>query len=329
MFVLCLAMLAFGGRVFAQQPSAPEDALASWVEENLGKLPGKTLMVVPFPYIDGVKSVEGALISERVVAKLTEHGLARIVERDKLDAIMSEQKLSVSGLVEPGAGVRVGKLLGANGILTGSVTDLGEKIELHTRLLNVETAQIVATLEQTAQKEIKTFISPLWSEIDRIKKENKSFQVKFWADEPSNSTKTPSYRIGDFAMFHFQADRDCYVTIFDFTTSGSVRVLFPNSFASDNKIKAGRVYALPEAQAGFKIRVKEPAGVERLKLFATTKNVPLFQQDFSQEKFRSITSETYNVTRDLEAVVNSLEDNEWAEANLEARVEQVLRGGAK
>ena len=79
------------------------------------------------------------------------------------------------------------------------------------------------------------------------------------------------------------------------------------------------------AQAGFKIRALGPPGIERLKLFATTKDIPLFNENYAQESFRSITSDSYNTSRDLQAVINSLEENAWAESHLEICIEQRLR----
>jgi TolB-like protein len=301
------------------------DDIVSMVESNLDRLGGNTVVVFPFPYADGIKSVEGALISERIVTKLTDRGAVKVLERRLLDKVMEEQKLSAMGFVDPSSSVQIGKLLGARGILSGTVTDLGEKIEIHVRLLNVETDEIVATMKRSVRKTIKTFISPLWSEIDRVKTESPSFNVKFWADKGRNPTGIPGYRIGEFVTLHFVAERDCYVTVFDFTTSGSIHVLFPNSFMPDNRVKAGREYAFPDAQAGFKIRVKGPPGIERLKLFATTKDIPLFEEDYSQESFRSVTSDSYSVSRDLQAVIDSLEENAWAESHLELRIEQILR----
>ena len=324
LLTLCLLIsLSLYGIVHADED--PLDEIVLMVEGNLDRLGGNTVIVFPFPYADGIKSVEGALISERIVTKLTERGAVKVVERRLLDKVMEEQKLSALGFVDPASSVQVGKLLGARGILSGTVTDLGERIEIHVRLLSVETDEIVATMKRSVRKTIKTFISPLWSEIERIKRESPSFEVKFWADRGQQPTEIPGYRIGDFVTLHFVAERDCYVTVFDFTTSGSIHVLFPNSFIPDNKVKAGREYAFPDAQAGFKIRVKGPPGIERLKLFATTKDIPLFEEDYSQESFRSVNDDNYNVPRDLQAVIESLEKNAWAESHLELRIEQILR----
>jgi len=322
--ILC-ALFGLTLSAVAQPEEDPIDEIVLMVEANLDRLGGNTLIVFPFPYADGIKSVEGALISERVVTKLTARGTVKVVERRLLDKVMEEQKLSALGFVDPASSVQVGKLLGARGILSGTVTDIGENIEIHVRLLSVETDEIVATMKRSVRKTIKTFISPLWSEIERIKRESPSFNVRLWADKGQSPTEIPAYRIGDFVTLHFVAERDCYVTIFDFTTSGSIHVLFPNSFIPDNKVKAGREYVFPDEQAGFKIRVKGPPGIERLKLFATTKDIPLFEEDYSQESFRSVTDDNYNVPRDLQAVIESLEKNAWAESHLELRIEQILR----
>lgn len=327
--LFALAALAPVASSQSEEPTDPAEEIAQFVERNAGLLDGDTIAVFPFPYADGIKSIEGSLISERVVTRLTEQGVVRVVERSSLDRIMQEQKLSAAGFVDPAASVRVGRLLGARGILSATITDLGDVIEVHARLLRVETGEVVGTVKSRGRKTIKTFISPVWSEIERIKKESPSFSVRLWTDRGDTATGIPGYRIGEFVTLYFEADRDCYVTIFDFTTSGSIHVLFPNSFMPNNRVKANRTYRIPDAQAGFKIRVTGPPGIERLKLFATTKDIPLFEEDFSQESFRSISGETYSVTRDLQAVIDSLEDNAWAESHFELRIEQILRDTPK
>jgi hypothetical protein len=309
---------------------APEDAVRGVVErieENLGTLGGNVLVVAPLTYPDGIKSIEGALVSERLLEALAEGGFVKVVERTMLDKVLDEQKLAASGLVDPATAVRVGKLLGARGMLTGTAMDQGENLEVHVRLLNIETGEVAFAMTQVMPRAIKTFMSPMWTEIDRIKKENPSFKVRFWADRGQEPTAIPRYRIGEMIELFFEAEQDCYVTIFDFTSSGSVHVLFPNAFMKDNHVKAQQVYAIPDAQAGFKIRVGDPPGIERLKLFATTREISLFREDYSQESFRSVDPGAYSVTRDLQPVIESLEGNAWAESQLELRIEQVLRQG--
>jgi curli biogenesis system outer membrane secretion channel CsgG len=59
------------------------------------------------------------------VTELFKSGRFRVIEREQLDALMQEKNLTLSGDVDPATAVKVGKLLGVNYILTGSVTEYG------------------------------------------------------------------------------------------------------------------------------------------------------------------------------------------------------------
>jgi curli biogenesis system outer membrane secretion channel CsgG len=58
---------------------------------------------------------------------LVESGGFRVVERGAvLQAVMKEQSLSLSGAMnDMSKSVRIGQLVGANGVITGAVTDFG------------------------------------------------------------------------------------------------------------------------------------------------------------------------------------------------------------
>lgn len=70
-------------------------------------------------------------------SKIKQKGF-QIIERGKLQALMDELKLGVSGLVKPETAPRVGKLLGAESILSGNLSS-GKEAELNVRpeMLNV------------------------------------------------------------------------------------------------------------------------------------------------------------------------------------------------
>ena len=59
------------------------------------------------------------------VTELVKSGKFRVVEREQLAALMQEKGLTLSGDVDPSTAVKVGKLLGVNYLLTGSVTEYG------------------------------------------------------------------------------------------------------------------------------------------------------------------------------------------------------------
>ncbi|HEX6832030.1 MAG TPA: CsgG/HfaB family protein, partial [Rudaea sp.] len=54
--------------------------------------------------------------------ELSSSGDFRVVERNKLEKVLEEQNLAVSGRVAPGTGAKIGKLTGAQYLVTGTVT---------------------------------------------------------------------------------------------------------------------------------------------------------------------------------------------------------------
>ena len=64
----------------------------------------------------------GAAAADELVTQLVMSDEFTVVERDRLQAILAEQELGMSGAVEPSTAARVGELLGVQAILTGSIT---------------------------------------------------------------------------------------------------------------------------------------------------------------------------------------------------------------
>ena len=59
------------------------------------------------------------------VTELVKSGKFRVIDRERLDALMREKNLSLSGDVDPSTAVQAGRLLGVEYFLVGSVTEYG------------------------------------------------------------------------------------------------------------------------------------------------------------------------------------------------------------
>lgn len=68
-----------------------------------------------------------------------------LVERDDLDALWREHRLSATGLLDPGAVAELGRVLGADALLLGSLVEVDAVPQLHLRLVDVETAAVLAS----------------------------------------------------------------------------------------------------------------------------------------------------------------------------------------
>jgi pyrimidine operon attenuation protein/uracil phosphoribosyltransferase len=66
-----------------------------------------------------------------------------LIDRSQLDRIRKEQNFQLSGEVDDAQAVNVGKLSGANIIITGAVTGTGDLRRLRLRALDTQTAQVV------------------------------------------------------------------------------------------------------------------------------------------------------------------------------------------
>ncbi len=82
-----------------------------------------------------------------VTAALLDRGRFNVLDRRRLKAVLEELKLSKSGLVDDDAAIEVGKLLAADCILLGSVLERKDSIESFVRLVDIETAEILAAAD--------------------------------------------------------------------------------------------------------------------------------------------------------------------------------------
>ena len=76
----------------------------------------------------GAQAMQDVFVTEVqdvFVTELVKTGKFSVVEREQLDALMRSNNLSLSGDVDRATAVRVGKLLGVNYVLTGSVNEYG------------------------------------------------------------------------------------------------------------------------------------------------------------------------------------------------------------
>ncbi|MGE3176398.1 MAG: CsgG/HfaB family protein [Vicinamibacterales bacterium] len=76
----------------------------------------------------------GAAAADELVTQLVKTGKFSVIERAQLEAILQEQRLGQSGLTNPATAAKVGQLLGAQLIMTGSITQFSiERTQLGIR----------------------------------------------------------------------------------------------------------------------------------------------------------------------------------------------------
>jgi TolB-like protein len=86
----------------------------------------------------------GAIVAEWFITALVKEGRFDVIERSLLNKILEEQKLGISGVVDEETATELGKLLGVKVIISGSVLRVQHILEINARIIDVETAAIIA-----------------------------------------------------------------------------------------------------------------------------------------------------------------------------------------
>lgn len=131
------------------------EVVAKEITEAGSGLANKKIAIIPFSYADGrAATKDGAIISEKITMRLIKQQKFDVIERSVLDKVMAELKLQSSGAMDATSTKELGKLLGVEAIVTGTLVEMqGNKIEVNARLIKTETAQAIGASQVTIQKD--------------------------------------------------------------------------------------------------------------------------------------------------------------------------------
>jgi TolB-like protein len=109
---------------------------------------GTTLAVLYFDYSGKNESLQALQkgLAQMLITDLTATETLRVVERERLQAVLQEQKLTATGKIDTKTAARIGKLLGARHLVLGSYFDVAGSLRVDARLVDVETGEIVKSL---------------------------------------------------------------------------------------------------------------------------------------------------------------------------------------
>jgi len=117
-----------------------EIALAKAAQEVLEKVPKRSKLAIV--YVTAPDKPIADYIAGQLEYIWFNEGYV-ITDRSELDRVRQEQKLQISGEVEESTAVSIGKLAGADIIVTGRVDGEGNLRRLRLRALDTQTAQVI------------------------------------------------------------------------------------------------------------------------------------------------------------------------------------------
>lgn len=100
-----------------------------------------TLAVMDFESI-GSEEHLGRAVAEIIRTELVNTGQFVVLERSQLDKALSEQKLKKSGLIDDKSIINLGKLIGTNFIIIGSVLKIGTSYTINARMIDINTGAV-------------------------------------------------------------------------------------------------------------------------------------------------------------------------------------------
>jgi TolB-like protein len=83
-------------------------------------------------------------VTELLTARLATYPHLVLVERQRLNEVLSEIELGISGTVRPDTAATIGRLVGAKALITGRVFSSGDDLIVVARMIGTETGRVYA-----------------------------------------------------------------------------------------------------------------------------------------------------------------------------------------
>ena len=119
------------------------------------EIPKKTIAITYFDNTSGDKSYDPLIkgLADMLISDLSNIELIKMVEREKLDALLKEIDLGESKYIDVKTAQEMGKGLGAGYILTGSFIVMGDIFRIDARLIDVGNGEIIFSSSENGTKD--------------------------------------------------------------------------------------------------------------------------------------------------------------------------------
>ncbi len=145
---------------------------------SFAKVPVR-LAIVRFVPVQGsvvTSNAYGEYLTESIIGKLAEHSdKIKLFERKRLDAILKENELMLSGMMKPSEALKIGELLPIDALFSGTYTKLKSYIDVSGRLIDVVSGEII--MSYSGRIKLSKNLKTLFPEAAVAEKESTSGQT--------------------------------------------------------------------------------------------------------------------------------------------------------
>ena len=127
--------------------------------------------VAILPFVERQKKSDdlGKTVSDILFANLATDPSIVLVDREDLDKVLEEQGMNISGIVDSAGAVKVGNIIGAKILVTGSVLKAGSSQYLVAKIIGTETTRVFGASVKGGEKEdIDVLAQKLSAEVGKI-----------------------------------------------------------------------------------------------------------------------------------------------------------------
>lgn len=171
------------------------EALSMTMAEDIAIQGKEKIAVVDFTNLEGVVSYFGKFIAEQFTIALSDaaNKSFRVIDRNSLNSIIKEHKLSQTGLIDQETARQLGKIAGVDALVTGTLIPFGDNVQLIVKVLDADTADVIdaakisiartEAVNELLQKKIELAASTEPVEAKNVQKKNKEGNSNAFFDD--------------------------------------------------------------------------------------------------------------------------------------------------
>jgi len=148
--VFLFLIFCFNGLILSAQSDVLDDKIGRIVNDLVIKMNTKTTIknvaIADFANLSGTPTELGKYLAEQFSDVMVNANISfSVINRGRLNFLLKEAGLDAKGLLDPNSVAKLGKLKGIDAIVVGTMTSVGESINVNVQALNLETAVILAS----------------------------------------------------------------------------------------------------------------------------------------------------------------------------------------
>lgn len=150
----------------------------------------------------GVTGSDAAVLTESLSDEMLHSGTVRVMERSQMDKILKEQGFQETACDTSECALQMGRLLGIERILVGTVGKVGGTYSVSVRMVDVNTGEIISSSRRNAKGAIDDVLVTLMPQLarDLTRQGNKGVPATTASSEPRHSSSALWWTLGGVAI---------------------------------------------------------------------------------------------------------------------------------